>query len=120
METTMASDHAARLEGQVKEFRKQLGDLAAPGEFEEFLRIIHRPGWTTPAEYAFVSAILDGMVANVRGLAQMKTGPAQRQQGSQGGCLNASPEPARAPTAVDRRRGVAAAIGACACWLAAR
>jgi hypothetical protein len=73
METTMASDHAARLEGQVKEFRKYLGDLAAPGEYEEFLRIIHRPGWTTPAEFAFVSAILDGMVANVRGLAQMKT-----------------------------------------------
>jgi hypothetical protein len=69
----MASDHAARLEGQVKEFRKHLSELAAPAEYDEFLRIIHRPGWTTPAEYAFVSAILEGMVANVRGLAQMKT-----------------------------------------------
>jgi hypothetical protein len=73
-ETTMANGHAKHIEGQLNEFRKQLAALAAPTEYEEFLKIIHRLGWTTPAEFTLVSAILDNMQGGVRGLAQMKAG----------------------------------------------
>jgi hypothetical protein len=31
-----------------------------------------RPGWTTPAEFIFVSAILDSMASNVAALAKLK------------------------------------------------
>jgi hypothetical protein len=68
----MANGHAKAIEGQINEFRKQLATLAAPAEFEELLKFIHRPGWTTPAEFTFVGAILDHMSANVRGITQLK------------------------------------------------
>jgi hypothetical protein len=68
----MANDHAKRIEAQIREFRKHLTDLAAPTGFDEFISIIHRPGWTTPAEFTLVGGLLDAMIGNVRGLAQMK------------------------------------------------
>ena len=70
----MAKDHVAHIEGQLKEFRKHLADLAAPTDYTELLRIIHHPGWTTPAEFTFVSAILDNMIGSVRALAQLEAG----------------------------------------------
>jgi hypothetical protein len=36
------------------------------------LHIIHRPGWTTPAELAFVTAILDSIAVQVRSLERLQ------------------------------------------------
>ncbi len=68
----MANGHAKEIEGKLNEFRKQLAVLAAPADYEELLKNFHRPGWTTPAEFAFAGAILDHMSANVRGLTQLR------------------------------------------------
>lgn len=47
--------HMMRVETQAKELNRNLANLADDKDFQEFLKIIHRPGWTTPAEVAFVT-----------------------------------------------------------------
>ena len=68
----MANDHVKRIEGLLKDLRGELGKVSAPAPFEEFLKVIHRPGWTTPAEFALVTGLLDGMITTARALEQMK------------------------------------------------
>lgn len=64
--------HAMRFETQAKELSRNLANLADDRDFQEFLKIIHRPNWTTPAEVAFVTGILDSMVAQTKELAGLK------------------------------------------------
>lgn len=39
---------------------------------EEMLVIIHKPGWTTPAEFALVSGIVDSIQGHVNNLTEMR------------------------------------------------
>ena len=56
----MEKHDLTHLETRVKELCQGLKDVANDTDFQEFLRIIHRPGWTTPAELAFVGALVLG------------------------------------------------------------
>ena len=60
------------LEGRVKELREGLAKLSEAKDCDEFLALIRKPGWTTVAETALVSGILDGMVAQIKVLAGLK------------------------------------------------
>jgi hypothetical protein len=62
------------LNKQVRQFKEALRDLSDPRGLEEFLKIITRPGWTTPAEQIFVSAILTAMIAHLGALKGLKSG----------------------------------------------
>jgi hypothetical protein len=62
----------AKLEARTRELRQGLAKLADRKDFEELLKIIHRPGWTTPAEYMFAVGILDSMTAHSSVLAGLK------------------------------------------------
>ena len=62
------------LDKQVRQLKEALRDLSDPRGLEEFLKIIRRPGWTTPAERIFASTILTAMLAHVGALKGLKSG----------------------------------------------
>jgi hypothetical protein len=73
----MGGHDIPRLEGHLKDLSKRLSRLRFETDLEELIKLIHRPGWTTPAELYFatiqaetagnVAAALEGMV---KGLVQ--------------------------------------------------
>jgi hypothetical protein len=79
----MDKHNVTTLEGKIKELIGSLARLASTGEghtgasaasgdLQELLTIIHRPGWTTPAEATFVEGIVDSMTSNARTLDALK------------------------------------------------
>jgi hypothetical protein len=67
--TAAGADHLARIESRIKEIDRVMSDLADDKVTREMLQIIHRPGWTTPAEALFVMAALDSIQAQATALA---------------------------------------------------
>ena len=61
-----------RLETKLKALSVHLKALADTSDMEEMLVIIHRPGWTTPAEFALVSGMLDSIQGHVNNLTEMR------------------------------------------------
>lgn len=62
-----------RLEKQITALSDALAKLNTPDDWKRLILILRRPGWTTPAELIFVSAILQGMQAQAAALAGIKT-----------------------------------------------
>jgi hypothetical protein len=60
------------LEKKVTALSKALANLDSAEDFRELIRILRRPGWTTPAEFIFASGIVDSMTTHVKALEQMK------------------------------------------------
>ncbi len=61
-----------KLETSINQFREELRRLTADDDTAELPKIIHRPGWTTLAEYLLVTGLVDSMRAQVRVLVEMK------------------------------------------------
>ncbi len=68
----MESHELKRLEENIKALRHSLRELSDNPELEELLKIIHRPGWTTPAEASLVGGIVDSARVQVQALAELK------------------------------------------------
>jgi hypothetical protein len=68
----MEKHDVTKLEGRINELSHSLKQLSNDGEMQELLQIIHRPGWTTPAEALLVSGIVDSMVAKTKTLMDLK------------------------------------------------
>lgn len=62
---TLDAAHLGTLEKKITELSDALAKLGRDTDLRDLLRIIRRPGWTTPAEYAFCLALLDDMQAHV-------------------------------------------------------
>jgi hypothetical protein len=65
-------DHVKQIESQILALRKHIDVLAGPRDFEELLKIIHFPGYTTPAEFTLVLGTLERMGTLVSLATQMK------------------------------------------------
>ena len=63
-----------QLEANIKELKSSHAALASGGALDELLKIIHRPGWTTPAELAFVQVGLESAQAQTRQLTALTQG----------------------------------------------
>jgi hypothetical protein len=50
-----------RLNKQITDLSDTLAHLGKGSDLHDLLRIIVRPGWTTPAELAFATTIVDAM-----------------------------------------------------------
>lgn len=61
-----------RLEKKVSSMSDALAKLSRAKDFRQLILEWRRPGWTTPAEFIFVSAIVDSMTAHVAALAKLK------------------------------------------------
>jgi hypothetical protein len=66
------SHHIHELEKTIKFTADALAGLGRGSHLQELLRLIHLPGWTTPAELAFVNAILDNISFEVRTLDRLQ------------------------------------------------
>ena len=75
----MSSDHVQALDKKITALSNALATLGRGTTLAELLRIIHNPGWTTPAEFAFAMAALNAMHSHVAAL-----------EGLQGELLSAS------------------------------
>jgi hypothetical protein len=49
-----------------------LAHLSSAEDFRKLILILKRPGWTTPAEFLFATAIVDSMFAHTRALTLQK------------------------------------------------
>lgn len=58
----------ALLGRRTRALRKDLGRLTLDRDLLELLRIIRRPGWTTPAEFLFASGIVESMIQHTHAL----------------------------------------------------
>ena len=57
-----------KLEEGINELYESLHELANDQKKEEFIRVIHRPGWTTVAEYRLVEGLISGLNKQVDAL----------------------------------------------------
>jgi len=61
-----------RLEERIDLLNKHMTKMADAKDVKELASIIHRPGWTTPAEFLLVSGIVDSMIAHAEAMGGLK------------------------------------------------
>ena len=66
------TEDLGQLEERVTTLNKTLAKLGDGKELIELIRLLHRPGWTTPAEFRFASAIVNAMHAHASALTTMR------------------------------------------------
>ena len=60
------------LEGRLKTLVLTLETVRSKQEFEELIKIVHGPGWTTPAEYQLVAGVVESMISHAEALNALK------------------------------------------------
>ncbi len=68
----MPQHDVARLEASLKQVQAHLANLSGREDFEELLLIIHRPGWTTVAEFELVSGIVETLQVHAQAMVRLK------------------------------------------------
>ena len=68
----MEKNHIEHLEMQLKELHTSLTRLSGEEPVTGLAHIIRKPGWTTPAEIAFFTGIVDAMHGQAKILLAMK------------------------------------------------
>lgn len=61
-----------KLERHIKALHESVLELAVDDDFIELLKVIRFPGWTTPAEFTLVAALVDTMHTQVRELTDLR------------------------------------------------
>lgn len=64
--------HIHELQHSIKNLADQMAYLGRGHQLHELLHVIKWPGWTTPAEFAFVTAILENINNQVRLLERLQ------------------------------------------------
>lgn len=62
----------AHLETRIRTLSERLETMSDSSDLEELIIIIHRPGWTTPAEYQLVTGLVDIMQQQMEVLADLR------------------------------------------------
>ncbi len=70
----MEKHQLTQLEGEIQALKTSHAALASGSSLDELLTIIHRPGWTTPAELAFVRTGLESVRAQTAQLNALTQG----------------------------------------------
>ena len=65
-------DHIASLEKQIQELGRLIQASGSDDDVQELLRIIHRPGWTTPAEALLVQELIEATIASAKQTTQLR------------------------------------------------
>ncbi|MFI6850604.1 hypothetical protein OG535_00550 [Kitasatospora sp. NBC_00085] len=69
----MEKDQLAHLEQRIHHLITVTKSVTNDGH-EELLKIIHRPGWTTPAEMALVTNAVDHLIKQTEALNEARVG----------------------------------------------
>lgn len=64
--------HVRVLDEKITALSQALADLGRGTSLRDVIKIIHFPGYTTPAEFTFTVAIVDAMAAHVGALAKLE------------------------------------------------
>jgi hypothetical protein len=70
----MEKQELSRVESHIQSIRTAHSALASAADLEELFNIIHRPGWTTPAEVAFLTSALESISAQTNQLLALRQG----------------------------------------------
>lgn len=89
----MEKHHLQHLETRITELHANLKALVEQQPMPELIRIIHQPGWTTIAEEAFFTGLVDTMHAHTKTLLAMKQ---VLMSGAEKVALNPQPLPPKA------------------------
>lgn len=57
--------HVQHLDRRLRALQAGQSDVSASEDYDELLRIIHFPGYTTPVQLLFVNAVLESIERNV-------------------------------------------------------
>ena len=68
-DSSISTEHIQGFETKIQNAKAAFGKLPGADFYDELLAVIHRPGWTTPAEASFFEAVLDGITAHTQSLA---------------------------------------------------
>ena len=68
----MEKHELAQVESQVRRLMSSTAAFGDTSDLDELLKIIHRPGWTTPAELQFLTSGLESLTAQVRQMAAFR------------------------------------------------
>ena len=66
-------DHVKILDRKITDLSNALAHLGKGTDLKELIKIIRFPGWTTPAEFAFATALIDSMQAHANALDSLNT-----------------------------------------------
>jgi hypothetical protein len=69
----VAQHDIGRLEERITEVRERLLKIVEGEDILELNKIIHKPGWTTPAEYQLVTAIVETIGRHAEVIDQLQT-----------------------------------------------
>ncbi len=65
-------EHIQRFERKVRDLKHMHAALPTADFYEQLIPIIHRPGWTTPAESLFFESAVESLMLQTRQLAEMQ------------------------------------------------
>ena len=68
----MAKHDIGRLEERITEVRERLTATIEDDDFVELIKIIHRQGWTTPAEFHLVNTMVETIDLQVEIISRLK------------------------------------------------
>lgn len=68
----MPPHNTAALAKQIEAFQRRLRQLTDEDELRELLRLIKRPGWTTPAEHKLVVSVVRSLDLHARAMIELK------------------------------------------------
>jgi hypothetical protein len=68
----MGSPEISDLEERLITLVYELGELSYEDDFLELVKVLHRPDWTTSAEFTLTGAVVEAMLAETRVLAGLK------------------------------------------------
>jgi hypothetical protein len=73
-EHVMEKNHLAKLETHIRSLKSAHAAFGNTDDWEEMQILIHRPGWTSPAEQLFVVAALESILEQTKQLNTLREG----------------------------------------------
>jgi len=70
----MEKNHLAKLETHIRSLKSAHTAFGNIDDWDELQILIHRPGWTTPAEQLFVAATLESILEQTKQLNTLREG----------------------------------------------
>jgi hypothetical protein len=70
----MEKHELSLIEAHIQAIKTSHAALTDSSEMDELFKIIHFPGWTTPAEFAFLRNSLESIIAQTKQLAALRQG----------------------------------------------
>ncbi|HEX4022336.1 MAG TPA: hypothetical protein VHX63_14420 [Acidobacteriaceae bacterium] len=67
-------EHIQGFERKLHELKQVVADFPGDDYYTLLVQMIHRPGWTTPAETMFFESVVDSMLSHARALSQLHQG----------------------------------------------